>query len=129
VQDRPTYSAIRRGTPIVPEDGHPSVDEVIADAKVAQRSTVFPDTLRGGRSVDAFLWRGDPNATTVQRVALIIFAITFLSMSIAFVDIFLKEGISSDKLIYLYISIGFILISVRLIWKAFRRPPKNGDDS
>lgn len=43
-----------------------------------QSATTFPEILRAGRSVDEFLWRGDPKATPVQRVGLVIFALMFL---------------------------------------------------
>jgi len=45
-------------------------EELRADMESRQRSTIFPDTLRGGRSVDALLWKGAPHAPLVQRVGI-----------------------------------------------------------
>src|ERR1039458_1690714 len=40
------------------------------DVQARQRATIWPDTLRGGRSVDSFLWKGSPDATKIQRVGI-----------------------------------------------------------
>ena len=53
-------------------------DELIEDVKARQENTVWPDTLKNGSSVDAFLWRGDPDAPLVQRMGAWIFGITFI---------------------------------------------------
>ena len=37
-------------------------DESIEAIKAKQRNTVWPDTMVNSRGVDAFLWRGDPDA-------------------------------------------------------------------
>jgi hypothetical protein len=56
----------RRDTPL---------DQSIAALREKQSSTVFPDTMRNGKSVDAFLWHGSSDATTVQRVGACLFGI------------------------------------------------------
>jgi ABC-type dipeptide/oligopeptide/nickel transport system permease component len=57
------------------------------DVQARQRATIWPDTLRGGRAVDSFLWKGSPDATLVQRVGIAIFALAIIVL--AFVGVFL----------------------------------------
>jgi len=38
----------------------------LSEIEARQRNTVWPDTLRNGALVDAFVWRGSPNATYIQ---------------------------------------------------------------
>jgi hypothetical protein len=48
-----------------------------------QRNIVWPDTLRNGRAVDMFLWRGSPDATPVQRIGAWLFGLTFLGLGVS----------------------------------------------
>jgi hypothetical protein len=48
-----------------------------------QRNVVWPDTLRNGRSVDAFFWKGSPTAPFVQRLGAFLFGLGFLSLGAA----------------------------------------------
>ena len=56
------------------------VDQVREDIDERQQATTWPETLRAGRSVDEFLWKGDPKATPIQRAGLAVFAAMFLFM-------------------------------------------------
>ena len=38
----------------------PKFAELREDIEAKQKATVWPDTMRNGSSVDAFLWKGDP---------------------------------------------------------------------
>jgi hypothetical protein len=49
-------------------DDHGQLDEFIDEVRASQRNIVFPHTVRNARSVDAFLWRGSPDPTLVQRI-------------------------------------------------------------
>ena len=40
----------------------------LREIEARQRGTVWPDTLRNGALVDAFLWKGSPKATVIQRI-------------------------------------------------------------
>jgi hypothetical protein len=51
------------------------------DIHARQRNIVWPDTLRNGRRVDAFLWRGSPDATPVQRIGAWLFGLAYLGLS------------------------------------------------
>jgi hypothetical protein len=61
-----------------------------------QRATVWPDTLRAGRSVDEFLWKGDPKATPVQRAGLLVFGTFWFFLFAAFVVAIVKFAIERD---------------------------------
>ena len=50
----------------------------LSEIETRQRNTVWPDTLRNGSLVDAFVWRGSPNATYIQRIGTALFGLLFL---------------------------------------------------
>jgi hypothetical protein len=58
----------------------PDTDEQLQEINRKQGPVSWPETLEAGRSVDEFLWKGDPKATPVQRVGLAIFAVMFLCL-------------------------------------------------
>src|ERR1700682_2054936 len=47
--------------------------KLLDDLRARQRNTLWPDTLRNARTVDAFLWKGSPDATPIQRAGSAIF--------------------------------------------------------
>ena len=50
-----------------------------------QRNIVWPDTLRNGALVDAFLWKGSPDATPTQRIGIALFGFLFLCPAVLLV--------------------------------------------
>jgi hypothetical protein len=48
------------------------------DVTARQRSTVWPDTLRNGVSVDWYLWHGNPKARLVQRIGAVVFGLAYI---------------------------------------------------
>ncbi len=57
--------------------GHDN-DEMLEELHRKQGAAKWPETLEAGRSVDEFLWKGDPKATPVQRIGLAIYGVGFL---------------------------------------------------
>lgn len=55
-------------------------NELLKEIDRKQGATNWPETLEAGRSVDEFMWKGDPKATPVQRVGLAIFGVGFLCL-------------------------------------------------
>jgi hypothetical protein len=64
-------------------DDHRKLGEFIDETRASQRNIVFPDTARNGRSVDAFLWRGVPNPTTVQRIGAWIWGVVLIGCGLS----------------------------------------------
>jgi hypothetical protein len=97
---------------------HRKPDDFIEDAKARQRNIVFPDTVRNGRCVDAFLWKGSPNPPLVQRVAAWLLGVFFLFAGLAFWNIGARrrENISwaLDA-----ISLAIILLGIRVFRNGF----------
>jgi hypothetical protein len=60
------------------------LDEFIEQKAADQRNIVFPDTVRNGRSVDVFLWRGSPDPTIVQRIAAWMIGLFLVSIGLGF---------------------------------------------
>jgi hypothetical protein len=54
------------------------LERIREDAEERQRGILVPDLIRSGRSVDEFMWKGDPKASLVQRIGLLIFGFMFL---------------------------------------------------
>jgi hypothetical protein len=51
------------------------------EIRAKQSNIVWPDFLVNSRGVDAFLWKGSPNPTTVQRIAAWLFGGTYIASS------------------------------------------------
>ena len=62
----------------------PEHKRINEDVETKQRGIVGSDMLRQSRSIDEFLWRGDRKAKPIQRAALCIYSIMFLSMRVKF---------------------------------------------
>src|SRR5262245_10241097 len=62
---------------------HRKFGEFIEDAEARQRNIVFPNTVRNGRSADAFLWKGSPRPTIVQRLGAWIVGLWFTGIGLA----------------------------------------------
>ena len=68
------------------------LDDYIESVKARQKNLIWPDVLRGGRSVDELLWKGARNAPLVQRVGVVILALAYVSVGLAFVSMSLEQG-------------------------------------
>ena len=60
---------------------------LIEDLKAKQRNTVWPDPLINSRGVDAFLWKGSPNPSMVQRIGAVLFGLFFICGAVMFASI------------------------------------------
>jgi len=96
---------------------HPQFDEIREEIEAKQRTVLFEDGLRAGKSVDDFLWKGDPNAKPIQRAGLVVFGLTFWLLGILLIAI-----------IGSLIGSAFVLVAIRLFWNAFLRPNKISKD-
>ena len=117
--------------------GHDDLDPFLEEAKARQRNIVFPDTVRNGRAVDVFLWRGSPNPTLVQRIAAWMFGVALIISGLLFLSMLPQTAdrdrdgpwIASQPWIVwlgygLTLVFAFVFISVgaRLIRNGFPRP-------
>lgn len=66
--------------------GNKELDSYIESVKASQRNTTWPDLLRGGRSVDEYLFKGARNAPLVQRIGAIVLGLSFVMIGVATVD-------------------------------------------
>jgi len=90
-----------------------------------QRATIWPDTLGAARTVDEFLWKGDVNATPIQRAGLVIFASIFLFSAFGFGVFILSQASWSLKLEFLPFGLIALVVGVRLARNAFRRQKRD----
>jgi hypothetical protein len=68
------------------------LDSYIEDLKARQRNLIWPDVLRGGRTVDELFWKGSRDAPLVQRVGVLIVAVAYLVVAVAFVAMAVEQG-------------------------------------
>jgi hypothetical protein len=112
----------------------PEFDEIRKESEARQRAILWEDGVRNGKSVDEFLWKGDPNAKPIQRAGLIVFAITFWFLGICLIAIFWSKTEDNwiGRLLGTLIGTGIVLVAIRLFLNAFRRsknqPVDNTED-
>ena len=96
-----------------------SFEQIRQEVEQSQNATVWPDTLRNGRSIDAFLWHGDPNAKPIQRAGLLVFAVTFWLLGVFFIALSLASDEWGGKIIGSLMGLSGVLLSIRLFFNAF----------
>jgi hypothetical protein len=95
----------------------PEHERVIDDIEAKLKNTVWPDTMINSRSVDAFLWKGDPDAPLVQRVGAWIFGLFFILGGVGWATAAYEK---QSPLVGL-LSIGWFLIGGKVFLNGFRR--------
>jgi phosphotransferase system glucose/maltose/N-acetylglucosamine-specific IIC component len=97
------------------------LDWVREDVEAKQRAILWEDARKGGKSVDEFLWKGSPTAKPVQRAGLVVFALMFLLLAIAFASIPFQKKFEAGWGVEFFMSLCAFLISMRLLRNAFLR--------
>ena len=112
---------------------HRDLDKLIDESRASQRNIVFPDTVRNGRAVDVFLWRGSPNPPLVQRIGAWMLGLLFMGFGLAFLYL-AREDRHGDGLIFSLvvglIALASFLVGVRIFRNGFPRhikPPQNSN--
>jgi hypothetical protein len=87
------------------------------DIRARQRSTVWPDTLRNGRVVDSFIWKGSPDATLVQRIGIALFGFLFLCPALLLVRFgVLEPGPVLFRTLMLLFALPWLAIGCKVAW-------------
>ncbi len=106
------------------DDKH-TFERIREDVEERQKNILWEEARRGGGSVDAFLWNGDPHAKPIQRAGLIVFCLfwLFLSMMAALGLFRMSFDDGWEVVFFMMLGIGLsaLLISLRLFRNAFRR--------
>jgi hypothetical protein len=89
----------------------------IAEVRANQRNIVWPDLLVNSRAVDAFLWRGSPNASLVQRIGACLFGLTFFVGGV----VLLSLSWSKASPVLALFSLAWVLVGARVITNGVRR--------
>jgi len=105
-----------------------SFEEIRRDVESQQKATVWPDTVRNGKSIDAFLWRGDPKAKPVQRIGLVVFALTFLLFAVTLGSIPFQKNFEDGWPVDFLMALLALLLSLRLLRNALLRSPGRKDE-
>jgi hypothetical protein len=99
----------------------PDTDEQFEEISRKQGPVTWPETLEAGRSVDEFLWKGDPKATPVQRAGLAIFAAMFLFCFVLFIVLMVFEHDAPTIVIGGVLGTLTGIAGFRLLRNVFRR--------
>jgi hypothetical protein len=112
------------------------LDRFIDETRDRQRNVVFPDTVRNGRSVDAFLWKGSSNPPLVQRIAAWLFGLVFIGFGLVLLSAAARVRNEDHSLIggvvITLISLSSALLGIRLFRNGFPRrvkTPQNSNES
>src|SRR5208337_4240721 len=98
------------------------------DIESSQKAILWEDARIGGRSVDDFLWKGDPKAKPIQRAGLIVFALLFLFPTILLLATPFVKEFADGSTICFFVAVFPLLISARLLRNALLRPPNHRKD-
>jgi hypothetical protein len=101
----------------MPQKEKPDGSSFLGEIRERQRNIVWPDTMRNGRSVDALLWKGSRDATTVQRVGIAIFGLCFLVAGLGFAYM---AYLGREIILAAFAAIP-TLLGLRLLRNVFRR--------
>ena len=93
----------------------------IREIDARQRNILLPDTLRNAALVDAFLWKGSPDATYVQRIGMGLFGLVLLCPGALLVSFGCSRG---DPLAFRFLmfllALPWVAIACKLLRNAFR---------
>jgi len=92
-------------------------DAFVEEIQDRQRNVLWPDAPRNSRNVDAFLWKGDPDAPLIQRIGACIFGLTFILIGLGWLDVAYER----HWMVVGVLSIAWFFIGARLIRNGFRR--------
>jgi Flp pilus assembly protein TadB len=95
--------------------------QIREDVEERQRGILVPDLIRSGRSVDEFMWKGDPKALPVQRIGLLVFGIFFLFLFSVAVFIIIASRTWEGLVVGLPVGVISGIFSFRFLRNAFRR--------
>jgi Flp pilus assembly protein TadB len=99
------------------------LERIREDAEERQRAILVPDLIRSGRSVDEFMWKGDPKASPVQRIGLLIFGVMFLvffALAVLLIVTRKWEGLP----VGLVVGVISGIFSFRFLRNAFKKKPR-----
>src|SRR5579863_10206084 len=85
-----------------------------------QRNVLWNEAVPNAVRADAFLWRGSPNPTLLQRIGAALFGLTFLCAGIAF----LMLANAHRSLQWMLLAYVFVLLGIRVCRNSFPRPTR-----
>ncbi|HWA94507.1 MAG TPA: hypothetical protein VG844_07880 [Terracidiphilus sp.] len=98
----------------------PELDRIREEAEEKQRAILYPDTLRSGRSVDEFLWNGDPHPKPVQRVGLALFGMLFSGLAVLGIVLLFTQDNWPGRIFGIAMGLLAGIAGARLMGNAFR---------
>ena len=104
---------------------HRGLDKLTEETRARQRNIVFPDTVRNGRLVDAFVWKGSPHPSIVHRIAAWMFGALLMVSGLEFfseaVKARVEDGFTVGIVIMAAISLSLVLVGIKIFRNGFPR--------
>lgn len=107
------------------------IQELLKETDGEQSPVTWPETtLNPGRAVDAFLWKGDPKATPIQRAGLVIYALMFLLPFAGFVVVMIVMIVKHDFYWVSFLAVLMMgtlsgIFGFRLLFNVFRHQKRH----
>jgi phosphotransferase system glucose/maltose/N-acetylglucosamine-specific IIC component len=106
----------------------PRFEQVRAEIEAKQKSILWEDGLRNGRSVDEFFWKGDPKAKPVQKAGLVVFAVFFWLLGVFLIASVWAREEWGGRFFGSLMGLAIVLVSIRLFFNAILKPKRHPDD-
>jgi hypothetical protein len=106
----------------------PETERLVEEIRARQRNTVWPDTRVNGSAVDAFLWKGSPNPTLVQRIGAWILGLFFALIGILLIGAIEERAPDAGNWLGVVAGLAFIALGGKVFRNGLRHrtvtPPK-----
>lgn len=96
--------------------------EFARELQARQRNILWEDTFRNNLLVTSFLWKGKPDATPVQRIAMALSGFPFLCLAVLILNLgFFSPTPALFKAVLLLLALPCFAVGLKLLRNAFRR--------
>jgi hypothetical protein len=102
------------------EDGQDKLQGMMDDLAAKQRNILWPQSLRNGRNVDTFLWKGAEKPTASMRIGAFLLGTIYLISALAICYASAEGG----SILGVLISFGFLYLGARVLIRSV--PKKEG---
>ena len=99
------------------------LEKLAEDIRAKQNNIVWPGPLVNSRGIDAFLWRGSPSLTIVQRVAAWLFGLTYIGAAMFLSVLAWHEG-GTGLVLLGGIALGGFALGIKTVSNGFPKHPR-----
>ncbi len=101
----------------------PELKKLADDMRAMQSNIVWPGPLVNSRGVDAFLWKGSPSPTAVQRAAAWLFGVIYMSAGFILLAMAWHEG-GTGLILLGAVAVCAFALGIKTFSNGFAKPQK-----